>query len=126
MVNLAIVDAETYRTRLAKGDFTLALYSYTAGDELHTVFRHYGSAGSAPVRCSDPRYDQLVDMASASRNVTDAARLYANAEALLADQFIAMPLFYTESYFAMAAGVTGIAASADGTELFFAGAKREG
>ena len=64
-------------------------------------------------------------MASASRNVTDAARLYANAEALLADQFIAMPLFYTESYFAMAAGVTGIAASADGTELFFAGAKRE-
>lgn len=126
VVNLAIVDADTYRTRLAKGDFTLALYSYTAGDELHTVFRHYGSAGSAPVRCSDPRYDQLVDMASASRNVTDAARLYANAEALLADQFIAMPLFYTESYFAMAAGVTGIAASADGTELFFAGAKREG
>ena len=35
-----------------------------------------------------------------------------------------MPLFYTESYFAMAAGVTGIAASVDGTELFFAGAKR--
>ena len=54
MVNLAIVDADTYRTRLAKGDFTLALYSYTAGDELHTVFRHYGSAGSAPVREAPP------------------------------------------------------------------------
>ena len=52
------------------------------------------------------------------------ARLFANAEAVLADQFIAMPLFYTESYFAMAKDVTGIQASADGTELFFATARR--
>ena len=124
VVNLAIVDADTYRSRLAKGDFTLALYSYTAGDELHTVFRHYGTAGGAPVRCTDPRYGQLLDMASASRHVGEAARLFANAEALLTDQFIVMPLFYTESYFAMAEDVTGIQASADGTELFFATAKR--
>ena len=54
----------------------------------------------------------------------EAARLFANAEALLTDQFIVMPLFYTESYFAMAEDVTGIQASADGTELFFATAKR--
>lgn len=39
-------------------------------------------------------------MASTSRNVNEAARLFANAEALLVDQFIVMPLFYTESYFA--------------------------
>ena len=75
VVNLAIVDADTYRSRLAKGDFTLALYSYTAGDELHTVFRHYGMGGGAPVQCADPRYDQLLDMASTSRNVNEAARL---------------------------------------------------
>lgn len=124
VVNLAIVDADTYRSRLARGDFTLALYSYTAGDELHTVFRHYGTGGGAPVQCADPRYDQLLDMAAASRDVQEAARLFANAEALLADQFIAMPLFYTESYFAMAEDVTGIQASADGAELFFAAAKR--
>ena len=61
-----------------------------------------------------------------SRNVNEAARLFANAEALLVDQFIVMPLFYTESYFAMAKGVSGIQSSADGTELFFATAKREG
>lgn len=126
VVNLAIVDADTYRSRLAKGDFTLALYSYTAGDELHTVFRHYGTGGGAPVQCADPHYGQLLDMASASRNVNEAARLFANAEALLVDQFIAMPLFYTESYFAMAQDVTGFQASADGAELFFATAKREG
>ena len=126
VVNLAIVDADTYRSRLAKGDFTLALYSYTAGDELHTVFRHYGTGGGAPVQCADPHYGQLLDMASASRNVNEAARLFANAEALLVDQFIAMPLFYTESYFAMAQNVTGFQASADGAELFFATAKREG
>lgn len=126
VVNLAIVDADTYRSRLAKGDFTLALYSYTAGDELHTVFRHYGTGGGAPVQCADPHYGQLLDMASTSRNVNEAARLFANAEALLVDQFIAMPLFYTESYFAMAQDVTGLQASADGAELFFATAKREG
>lgn len=126
VVNLAIVDADTYRSRLAKGDFTLALYSYTAGDELHTVFRHYGTGGGAPVQCADPHYGQLLDMASTSRNVNEAARLFANAEALLVDQFIVMPLFYTESYFAMAKGVSGIQSSADGTELFFATAKREG
>lgn len=126
VVNLAIVDADTYRSRLAKGDFTLALYSYTAGDELHTVFRHYGTGGGAPVQCADPRYGQLLDMASTSRNVNEAARLFANAEALLVDQFIVMPLFYTESYFAMAQDVTGLQASADGAELFFATAKREG
>ena len=126
VVNLAIVDADTYRSRLAKGDFTLALYSYTAGDELHTVFRHYGTGGGAPVQCADPHYGQLLDMASTSRNVNEAARLFANAEALLVDQFIVMPLFYTESYFAMAQDVTGLQASADGTELFFATAKREG
>lgn len=74
----------------------------------------------------DPRYDQLLDMASTSRNVNEAARLFANAEALLVDQFIVMPLFYTESYFAMAQDVTGLQASADGAELFFATAKREG
>ena len=124
VVNLAIVDSDTYRSRLAKGDYSLALYSYTAGDELHTVFRHYGTAGGAPVQCNDPRYGQLVEMASASREISEAARLFANAEALLADQFIAMPLFYTESYFAMAKGVSGIQSSADGTELFFATAKR--
>lgn len=126
VVNLAIVDADTYRSRLAKGDFTLALYSYTAGDELHTVFRHYGTGGGAPVQCADPHYGQLLDMASTSRNVNEAARLFANAEALLVDQFIVMPLFYTESYFAMAQDVTGLQASADGAELFFATAKREG
>ena len=126
VVNLAIVDADTYRSRLAKGDFTLALYSYTAGDELHTVFRHYGTGGGAPAQCADPHYGQLLDMASASRNVNEAVRLFANAEALLVDQFIAMPLFYTESYFAMAQNVTGFQASADGAELFFATAKREG
>ena len=126
VVNLAIVDADTYRSRLAKGDFTLALYSYTAGDELHTVFRHYGTGGGAPVQCADPHYGQLLDMASTSRNVNEAARLFANAEALLVDQFIVMPLFYTESYFAMPKGVSGIQSSADGTELFFATAKREG
>lgn len=124
VVNLAIVDADTYRSRLAKGDFTLALYSYTAGDELHTVFRHYDKAGGAPVQCEDPRYGQLIEMASAERDTNEAARLFANAEALLADQFIAMPLFYTESYFAMAEDVSGIEASADGIELFFATAKR--
>lgn len=116
VVNLAIVDADTYRSRLAKGDFTLALYSYTAGDELHTVFRHYGMGGGAPVQCADPHYGQLLDMASTSRNVNEAARLFANAEALLVDQFIVMPLFYTESYFAMAQDVTGLQASADGAE----------
>lgn len=126
VVNLAIVDADTYRSRLAKGDFTLALYSYTAGDELHTVFRHYGTGGGAPVQCADPHYGQLLDMASTSRNVNEAARLFANAEALLVDQFIVMPLLYTESYFAMAQDVTGLQASADGAELFFATAKREG
>ncbi len=126
VVNLAIVDADTYRSRLAKGDFTLALYSYTAGDELHTVFRHYGTGGGAPVQCDDPHYGELIDMASAVRERSEAARLFANAEAMLADQFIAMPLFYTESYFAMAKGVSGIQSSADGTELFFATAKREG
>ena len=115
-----------YRSRLAKGDFTLALYSYTAGDELHTVFRHYGTGGGAPVQCADPHYGQLLDMASTSRNVNEAARLFANAEALLVDQFIVMPLFYTESYFAMAKGVSGIQSSAAGPELFFATAKREG
>lgn len=126
VVNLAIVDADTYRSRLAKGDFTLALYSYTAGDELHTVFRHYGAGGGAPVQCDDPHYGELIDMASAAKERSEAARLFANAEAMLADQLIAMPLFYTESYFAMAKGVSGIQSSADGTELFFATAKREG
>ena len=87
------------------------------------MFRHYGMGGGAPVQCADPRYDQLLDMAS---NVNEAARLFANAEALLVDQFIVMPLFYTESYFAMAQDVTGLQASADGAELFFATAKREG
>ena len=126
VVNLEIVDADTYRSRLAKGDFTLALYSYTAGDELHTVFRHYGMAGGAPVQCTDPRYGELLDLAGGAHDVEEAARLFANAEAVLADQFIAMPLFYTESYFAMAKDVTGIQASADGTELFFATAQRAG
>ena len=111
---------------MAKGDFTLALYSYTAGDELHTVFRHYGMAGGAPVQCTDPRYGELLDLAGGAHDVEEAARLFANAEAVLTDQFIAMPLFYTESYFAMAKDVTGIQASADGTELFFATARRVG
>lgn len=125
VVNLAIVEDATYRSRLASGDFTLALYSYTASDEVSSVFLHYGKNGSAPVRCSHDRYEELLMMGAAARDVSEAVRLFANAEAHLMDEMILMPLFYTESYFAMGRGVSGIQASADGAELFFAGGVRE-
>lgn len=124
IVNLEEADEATYRSRLAAGQYTLALYSYTAGDEVYPVFEHYGSTGSSPVRFSDPRYNELLQMAADAGNVDEAVRLYANAEALLMDAAVVMPLFSGETYFALGAGVSGITAGADGTEIFFANGVR--
>ena len=123
IVNLETVDSDTFRQRLSAGDYTLAIASYTAGTNLDSVYRGF-LTGSAPVTLRSDRLTQLLELAIAAPNVSEAVRYYANAEALLLDEAIAMPLFTASSYFAMGEGVAGIEVSSDGGFLFLARATR--
>lgn len=123
IVNLEAVPAEEFNSRMQSGNYTIAIAGYTAGSSLDTVFRSF-LTGSAPVSFPSERLQQLLEMAREAPNVSEAVRYYANAEALLMDETIVMPLFSSSSYFAMGDGVDGILVSSDGTNLFFAGATR--
>lgn len=124
IVNLEAVPAEEYEARLQSGDYTIAIASYTAGSDPDTVFRAF-LTGMAPVQFTSDRLQELLSMAKSAPNVSEAVRYYANAEALLLGEVVAMPLFSSSSYFAMGDGVDGILVSSDGRSIFFAGATRK-
>lgn len=121
IVNIEEVPRAVFEHRLLRGEYTLAIVSYTAGFRAGDVFGEIRD-GSVPLRYDSPRYRQLLILGGQAESEAEAARYYANAEAMLFDEAAALPLFSGFSCFAVRSGVAGVGVSPDGKRIFFPGA----
>ena len=94
-----------YQSRLDSGDFECAVYRLS-GD--------YNSPGSVlsameggPFGCTDPSYSGLLTQAGEAEP-EQAAQLYLQAEQMLFDQYLFLPLYRQSEYFLLNSGISGI------------------
>ncbi len=121
-VNFVALDDADYKKRLQSGDFTLALtrleYENNSLESLYTPFttgdfqNYYGYQSD--------QYDQLVAQASEQLTNENKQRFLLQAEALLKQDGIAIPIAGAHSYYAFALGINAVSVNnfVDLTKIF--------
>ena len=108
-LTVEVLPAAEYKKRLASGDFDVALTALTgAYNSPHAILelfqQHTGSVWA--VRSS--AYDALLSEAEAEADTDVALALYAEAEQLLIDEAVFLPLYNQSEYFVTSESVTGV------------------
>lgn len=104
-LTVEVLEQSEYEARLSSGDFECAIYRLS-GD--------YNSPGSVlsameggSFGCSDPTYSSLLNQAG-DASVQEAASFYLQAEQMLFDQYLFLPLYRQSEYFLLNTGVSGV------------------
>ena len=109
-VNLESVDGVTFERRLRSGDYTLAL---RPGDGVGQgpsglLDRFLADSADNLSGWSSPDYDLLLEQAAQAVTPREAARLYSQAEQLLIDNGVVLPILTQSSYYLFSKGTSGV------------------
>jgi oligopeptide transport system substrate-binding protein len=114
-----IVDFATFRTQITshkmKGMFRTGWQMDYPSIENFLAPLYKTGASSNDGDFSNPEFDKLIDQAAAQTDATQANGKYQQAEALLANDMPAVPMWYTTATFGWSDKVTGVKITAFGT-----------
>lgn len=112
-----------YESRLASGDYALALYAVTgAYHDAPSVFENVISDSRLHCAASDT-VRNLLDQAAAAPNLTDCVELYRQAEEAILSDHCFIPLFYKQRYLICKQGVSDVVFNPFSGQVQFSEAK---
>ena len=125
-VNIEKLPMDEIYSRMAKGDWSMAVLPVTAEyNDPASVLRRFSSGNVAnPVGYADAQYDDLLHSAASAHERDRAAALYAQAERRLLESAVVVPLYDEATCCAFGKGVSGIEVTPFGGRLYFAHARR--
>jgi oligopeptide transport system substrate-binding protein len=117
--NIEPVSSEELSSRVLSGDYQIALYSLSPdGDTPTDLLQLFTSESSEnPAGLADPVYDAYISAAFQS----DGLSACLAAEKFLNDTCIFYPIYYTDSYYGLATGVSGLYADSYSSWIDFSG-----
>lgn len=110
------------RTRLATGSYDLALYPFGADSASPLAFLQ--SVADAGYASLDEDFEKALEKA-ANESGSNAAESYAECEKELYSNYIYLPVFYEDCYYAQASGVSGVQFHPGSGRVSFINATRE-
>lgn len=94
-VRLKPLSSEAFETAIKKGDYVLALDDVSVSSEVpFALLEHFFPGKPTAGTFSDPRYEEYLQKAFASRDQKRAHQFYRQAESLLLDSAEVVPLLY--------------------------------
>ncbi|HBN80864.1 MAG TPA: peptide ABC transporter substrate-binding protein, partial [Ruminococcaceae bacterium] len=93
--------------RVTEGRYQIALYGISPGQDGALLSLFLSDNNKNPAHLKSDEFDGLIQKAEQSGE-KEAAANYAKAERYLNDKCVFYPVYYKNSYFACAKGVTGI------------------
>lgn len=121
-LKIEVLNQEDFNTEIAKGDYDIALYRFTASSHSCTSYlesiinEHYSGDNNSA--------DKALLKAQSANAASTAAACSACERAIMNDYSI-LPLFYEASYYAEAKGVSGVNFHAGSGRVCFVNAIRE-
>ena len=101
------VDQEDFETRLADGDYTIAIAPITCTDgSVYTFLQNFSADGLC--HYSDPTYQALLDQSAAAGSSIARCKLLAQCERQLLESCAVVPLFAQQKRLLLADGVDGL------------------
>lgn len=124
--NMKTMSLSSLQSHMQSGDYEIAVCPVKPTDSSPlAVLSLFASSSSVnPSLLKDPVYDSLVESAQ-TKGGKEAAAVYAQAEKYLNQNAIFYPLYYENSYYAEAKGVTGIIFRPYGSGIDFINAGKE-
>lgn len=109
-VNVVTADSDSFSSRLSQGDFQMALVPLEADAATpNAVLSLFTSASSSNITgYANATFDQLLHTAGASHDQQQILDSYAQAEQMLLEDAVALPLFTETSYLVLGEGVSGV------------------
>ena len=104
--------------RVTEGRYQIALYGISPGQDGALLSLFLSDNNKNPAHLKSDEFDGLIQKAEQSGE-KEAAANYAKAERYLNDKCVFYPVYYKNSYFACAKGVTGIVFRPDSAQVDF-------
>lgn len=118
-INLIPVTSDELSSKIASGDFDLALISFTPQyDSPNAIFSYFSDQNNI-TGFYDSTINSAATEASHMKSYDDMAEGFALAEQMLLQGMPALPLFYETSYFAVSKNISGLDYSVFGGHITF-------
>ena len=127
-INLEPLPLDEFNTRINSGDYLIAVASFTAGtNNPSSVLGRFTSTSQQNISgYSNASFDKALEDARVAEDIVKAAELYKNAEQMLINDCVYLPLAYETSYYAARAQLKGVTFSPFSYNIFFKFAYDEG
>lgn len=124
--NMKTMSLSSLESHVQSGDYEIAVCPVKPSDSSPLAMLSLFSSGSSSNPCSlkDSAYDSLL-VSAQEKGGKEAAAVYAQAEKYLNQHAVFYPLYYEDSYYALAKGVTGIVFRPYGSGIDFLNAGKE-
>lgn len=109
-VNVVTADSDSFSSRLSQGDYQMALVPLEADAATpNAVLSLFTSSSSSNITgYANASFDQLLHTAGTSHDQQQILDSYAQAEQVLLEDAVALPLFTETSYLVLGEGVSGV------------------
>lgn len=110
-INISTLNLDDILERVKNGDFDMAVVPiYTQYNSPEATLRSFASGGSLAksIGFSDPSFDALLRDAKSVGDVDERMQMYSDAESILINAAVAVPLMYQTEYYVTSSSVSGI------------------
>ncbi|MEG0693522.1 MAG: peptide ABC transporter substrate-binding protein [Oscillospiraceae bacterium] len=109
-INIDEVDEKEYNSRIQAGDFDIALYKLSSGDNsMNSILSRFESVSDKNyISYSNPEYDKLLADTISNTQKQAIINGYKNTEQKLIDDAVFIPMFYATDYFVSTSDTSGI------------------
>lgn len=115
-----ILPQDEYLKRLSSGDFSCAVIQVSSvEDNPSSILNQFCTDTSGDYSCSDPAYDKLLNAVAEQTQISGQADIYRQAEELLLDSGLFLPIYYQQNYFLTQSNIENLLFDAPSGRLYF-------